>query len=468
MRVGVEVGGTFTDLVAVEGGRVVVTKVPSTPRSPDVGAFAALTASGIDLARIEDLGHGSTVATNAVLERKGASVAFVATAGFRDLLFMQRHDRRNIYDLFYAKPAPPVRRKDCFEAPERITRRRLDREAARRGGGEERADPGPQGRRLSRRRDLPAQCLCQSRAREAAGGADHRGAARRAGDGEPSGGARVPRVRARLDDAAVGLRAAGDRRLPASLREQARRVRLQGPLHGDAVQRRAPAGRGDARKRHHRALFRSGRRRGRRHAPGRALGLRRPHHLRHGRHLDRRLPGAGRPALARLGKRDRRPADPHAGARHRLGRRGRRLDRLGRRRRHAAGRPAKRRRRSRPGLLRQGRHRARHDRRPHRHRHHPARRLPGRPHESRRRGGAARLRAAGRSASASASSRPPPRRCSSPTPTSCAPSSSSRPSAAAIRATMPWCRSAARARCMPRASPRSSASRPSSCRPMPA
>ncbi|MDP1838226.1 MAG: hydantoinase/oxoprolinase N-terminal domain-containing protein, partial [Reyranella sp.] len=120
MRVGVEVGGTFTDLVAVEGGRIVVTKVPSTPRSPDVGAFAALTASGIDLARIKDLGHGSTVATNAVLERKGATVAFIATAGFRDLLFMQRHDRRNIYDLFYAKPAPPVRRKDCFEATERL------------------------------------------------------------------------------------------------------------------------------------------------------------------------------------------------------------------------------------------------------------------------------------------------------------------------------------------------------------
>jgi N-methylhydantoinase A len=120
MRVGVEVGGTFTDLVAVEGGKVVVTKVPSTPRSPDVGAFAALTTSGIDLASIEDLGHGSTVATNAVLERKGAAVAFVATAGFRDLLFMQRHDRRNIYDLFYAKPAPPVRRKDCFEARERL------------------------------------------------------------------------------------------------------------------------------------------------------------------------------------------------------------------------------------------------------------------------------------------------------------------------------------------------------------
>src|ERR1700722_14153947 len=120
MRVGVEVGGTFTDLVAVEGGRVVVTKVPSTPKSPDIGPFAALTASGIDIGKIEDLGHGSTVATNAVLERKGALVAFIATQGFRDLLFMQRHDRRNIYDLFYAKPSPPVRRKDCFEAVERL------------------------------------------------------------------------------------------------------------------------------------------------------------------------------------------------------------------------------------------------------------------------------------------------------------------------------------------------------------
>jgi N-methylhydantoinase A len=120
MRVGVEVGGTFTDLVAVEDGRVIVIKVPSTPRSPDIGAFDALVASGIDFARIEDLGHGSTVATNAVLERKGARVAFVATVGFRDLLFMQRHDRRNIYDLFYAKPAPPVRRQDCFEATERL------------------------------------------------------------------------------------------------------------------------------------------------------------------------------------------------------------------------------------------------------------------------------------------------------------------------------------------------------------
>ncbi|MGE0424938.1 MAG: hydantoinase/oxoprolinase family protein, partial [Reyranellaceae bacterium] len=136
MRVGVEVGGTFTDLVAVAGGRVVVTKVPSTPRSPDIGALDALRASGLAISGIEDLGHGSTVATNAVLERKGAKVAFVATAGFRDMLFLQRHDRRNIYDLAYRKPQPPVHRADCFEAFERVAadgsvRTPLDEKAVR-------------------------------------------------------------------------------------------------------------------------------------------------------------------------------------------------------------------------------------------------------------------------------------------------------------------------------------------------
>jgi N-methylhydantoinase A len=120
MRVGIEVGGTFTDLVAVDGRRVTVAKVSSTPASPDIGAFAALAAADIAAARIADMVHGSTVATNAILERKGARVAFVTTRGFRDIPFLQRHDRRNIYDLRYAKPKPPVARRDCFEVPERI------------------------------------------------------------------------------------------------------------------------------------------------------------------------------------------------------------------------------------------------------------------------------------------------------------------------------------------------------------
>ncbi len=120
LRVGVEIGGTFTDLVAFRDGSVQVAKVPSTPASPDVGAFNAIAAAALDPADMADLGHGSTVATNAVLERKGARVAFVTTAGFRDILFLQRHTRRNIYDLHYKKPAPVVRRADCFEVSERV------------------------------------------------------------------------------------------------------------------------------------------------------------------------------------------------------------------------------------------------------------------------------------------------------------------------------------------------------------
>ena len=120
MRVGVEVGGTFTDLVAVQGDRVLVAKVPSTPKSPDIGAFASLAAAELSLPEIEDLAHGSTVATNAVLERKGARIAFVTTRGFRDILALQRHDRRRIYDLTYQKPQPVVARRDCFEVAERI------------------------------------------------------------------------------------------------------------------------------------------------------------------------------------------------------------------------------------------------------------------------------------------------------------------------------------------------------------
>jgi len=121
MRVGIEVGGTFTDLVACgDDGRMHVVKVPSTPSAPDRGALAALDAAGIDLAAVRDLVHGSTVATNAILERKGARVLLIVTAGMRDVLFLQRHNRVRIYDLAYAKPEPVVLRRDVIEAPERI------------------------------------------------------------------------------------------------------------------------------------------------------------------------------------------------------------------------------------------------------------------------------------------------------------------------------------------------------------
>lgn len=120
VSVGVEVGGTFTDLVAFDGRNLITYKVPSTPSSPDIGVQNALKAAPFPLSAITDLGHGSTVATNAVLERKGARVAFVTTKGFRDILLLQRHDRKFIYELAYEKVRPLVERSDCFEVTERV------------------------------------------------------------------------------------------------------------------------------------------------------------------------------------------------------------------------------------------------------------------------------------------------------------------------------------------------------------
>ena len=120
MRVGIEVGGTFTDLLCVEDGKARFLKVPSVPERPDEGAYDALSRATIPLDKVEDLVHGSTVVTNAILERNGARVAFVTTAGFRDILFLQRHNRERVFDLAYQKPTPLVHRRHCFEVRERM------------------------------------------------------------------------------------------------------------------------------------------------------------------------------------------------------------------------------------------------------------------------------------------------------------------------------------------------------------
>ena len=120
MRVGIEVGGTFTDLVMSDGKNIKTAKVPSTPASPDEGAMLAIKAAGLKLDEISELIHGSTVATNAVLERKGGRVCFFVTQGTKDLLLIQRHDRRAIYDLQYQKPSPVVPRHHTYEINERI------------------------------------------------------------------------------------------------------------------------------------------------------------------------------------------------------------------------------------------------------------------------------------------------------------------------------------------------------------
>src|SRR3990170_4871235 len=119
MRVGVDVGGTFTDLVAVlPDGRLALRKVASTPPDPAVGLFRALDALG--RTPVDVLVHGTTVATNALLERRGARVALVTTAGFEDLLWLRRQDRPALYDLARDHPPPLVARDDVVGAAERM------------------------------------------------------------------------------------------------------------------------------------------------------------------------------------------------------------------------------------------------------------------------------------------------------------------------------------------------------------
>jgi len=122
--VGIDVGGTFTDLTAVdvETGRVVVTKVPSRPRNEAAAVLAGLGALTIASADVRRLVHGTTVGTNAVLERRGARVALLTTSGFRDLIEIGR-TKRNIPALFiptFTRPKPVVERKDRFEVTERL------------------------------------------------------------------------------------------------------------------------------------------------------------------------------------------------------------------------------------------------------------------------------------------------------------------------------------------------------------
>src|SRR5215213_11051247 len=100
-QIGVDVGGTFTDLLALDPERGVfrVAKVPSTPEDQSVGLIAGLAALETDLAAEAALVHGTTVATNAVLERKGARCGLVTTAGFRDVLELGRRTRPNPYGI---------------------------------------------------------------------------------------------------------------------------------------------------------------------------------------------------------------------------------------------------------------------------------------------------------------------------------------------------------------------------------
>ena len=117
-RIGVDVGGTFTDLMAYddETGKIVVAKGPSTPDAPDRGVIAVATEPEqlAILEAAEYFLHGTTVGINSLLERKGAVVGLLTTAGFRDVLELRRrHDAASMYNPFWQPRRAARRRGGC-------------------------------------------------------------------------------------------------------------------------------------------------------------------------------------------------------------------------------------------------------------------------------------------------------------------------------------------------------------------
>ncbi len=120
--VGVDVGGTFTDIVVYEegSGALEIAKVPTSPADPTQGLLRALAKLRVALAETGRVVHGTTIGTNAILERRGATVGVVTTRGFRDTLEIARTNRTILYDIRARKPAPLVARDRVVEVDERM------------------------------------------------------------------------------------------------------------------------------------------------------------------------------------------------------------------------------------------------------------------------------------------------------------------------------------------------------------
>src|SRR3984893_4157478 len=127
-RIGFDIGGTFTDFILLDTQRndIRLHKCLTTPQDPSVGALEGLTellqAANLTLADIGDVVHGTTLVTNALIERSGARLGLITTSGFRDILEMGTEQRYDIYDLFLQYPDPLVPRRRRLEVPERMDR----------------------------------------------------------------------------------------------------------------------------------------------------------------------------------------------------------------------------------------------------------------------------------------------------------------------------------------------------------
>ena len=123
-RLAVDIGGTFTDIVLLAGNGRHVAKVLTTPKAPELavieGTRGVLDAAGLGFRDVGVFVHGTTLATNAIIERKGARTALIATDGFRDVIEIADEGRFDQYDINIVKPAPLVPRELRFTVPERI------------------------------------------------------------------------------------------------------------------------------------------------------------------------------------------------------------------------------------------------------------------------------------------------------------------------------------------------------------
>src|SRR6188474_671638 len=127
-RVGLDIGGTFTDFVLydAERQRIALYKCLTTPQDPSIAALEGLreltAEAGISLADVAEILHGTTLVTNAIIERRGARLGLLTTRGFRDALEMGTEQRYDIYDLFLSFPEPLVARRHRLEITERLDR----------------------------------------------------------------------------------------------------------------------------------------------------------------------------------------------------------------------------------------------------------------------------------------------------------------------------------------------------------
>jgi N-methylhydantoinase A len=118
--VGIDIGGTFTDLVGYQDGAIITSKCLTVPADPTEGAREALRIAQCDVAAMDELLHGSTIAINTVLEKSGARTALITTAGFRDVYAIGRGNRPDAFNLFFHRPRPLVPRELTFEIAERM------------------------------------------------------------------------------------------------------------------------------------------------------------------------------------------------------------------------------------------------------------------------------------------------------------------------------------------------------------